>query len=500
MSSAEHSDGPASGAGHGEPDTSQAHHHHAHQSAYDWDPSVEGVDAVRRPDSTDPSRDDRTIARSGRFGLRLAVWYAALFVASSFTIVLITYYLTSASLAQRDHEIMQSKLGEYATVYARGGLRALTATIDVEQRTSRERIFVRVLAGGSEAVVTSNAEGWDPARLEVEAVSLLDGTIVQVGRSTESRAEILGRFRASLGLVTLSIILIALSGGWLLTESALQPIHRLTTAVRRIIDTGRTDERVPPGPDRDAINELTMLFNAMLDRIEALVRGMRGALDNVSHDLRTPLTHLRGTAELALASPPDSTRDREALADCVEETDRVLVMLNTLMDISEAESGAMLLRREACDLRDIVMRALDLYHEVADAKGVQLDAEAAEPVPVFADPVRIQQVAANLIDNAVKYTPPGGRVTVHAEAVGGRAVLRVRDSGQGIPASELPRIWDRLFRGDRSRHERGLGLGLSLVKAVVHAHGGTVDVSSRMGEGSTFTVTLPRGGANSRRA
>ena len=437
------------------------------------------------------SADDTPVRLSGRFGLRLAVWYAALFVASSFAVVLITYWLTSSSLAQRDQEIIQAKLGEYATVYARGGLRALTATIEIEQRTSSERIFVRVLAGGSEAVVTSNAEGWDPARLEVGAVSLLDGTIVQVGRSTESRAEILARFRASLGLVTLSIIVIALTGGWVLTQSALQPIHRLTSAVRRIIATGRTDERVPAGPDADAINELTLLFNAMLDRIEALVRGMRGALDNVSHDLRTPLTRLRGTAELALASPPDAARDREALADCVEESDRVLVMLNTMMDISEAESGAMLLRREGCDLSDLVRRALDLYHDVADAKGVSLEAGALSAVQVLADPVRIQQVVANLIDNAVKYTPEGGRVTVDVDTAGDLAVLRVRDTGQGIEASELPRIWDRLFRGDRSRHERGLGLGLSLVRAIVVAHGGTVDVTSSLGHGSTFTVTLP---------
>ena len=437
------------------------------------------------------SADDTPVRLSGRFGLRLAVWYAALFVASSFAVVLITYWLTSSSLAQRDQEIIQAKLGEYATVYARGGLRALTATIEIEQRTSSERIFVRVLAGESEAVVTSNAEGWDPARLEVGAVSLLDGTIVQVGRSTESRAEILARFRASLGLVTLSIIVIALTGGWVLTQSALQPIHRLTSAVRRIIATGRTDERVPAGPDADAINELTLLFNAMLDRIEALVRGMRGALDNVSHDLRTPLTRLRGTAELALASPPDAARDREALADCVEESDRVLVMLNTMMDISEAESGAMLLRREGCDLSDLVRRALDLYHDVADAKGVSLEAGALSAVQVLADPVRIQQVVANLIDNAVKYTPEGGRVTVDVDTAGDLAVLRVRDTGQGIEASELPRIWDRLFRGDRSRHERGLGLGLSLVRAIVVAHGGTVDVTSSLGHGSTFTVTLP---------
>ena len=340
--------------------------------------------------------------------------------------------------------------------------------------------------------VTSNAEGWDPARLEVGAVSLLDGTIVQVGRSTESRSDILGRFRASLGLVTLSIIVIALTGGWVLTQSALQPIHRLTSAVRRITATGRTDERVPPGTENDAINELTLLFNAMLDRIEALVRGMRGALDNVSHDLRTPLTHLRGTAELALAAPPDTIRDRDALADCVEESDRVLVMLNSLMDISEAESGAMLLHRQACDLRDLVRRALDLYHDVADAKGVSLDAGTSSSAPVFADPVRIQQVAANLIDNAVKYTPAGGRVTVDVDTVNGQAVLRVCDNGDGIDAAELPRIWDRLFRGDRSRHERGLGLGLSLVRAIVVAHGGSVDVTSSLGDGSTFTISLPR--------
>jgi len=445
------------------------------------------MSSVDHPAGEEPARADA----SGRFGLRLAVWYAALFIGSSFAIVLLTYFLTSSSLAQRDHEIIQSKLGEYATVYARGGLRALAATVEAEQRSSRERVFVRVLARGTETVLLSNAEGWDPATLEVGSVALLDGTFVQVGKSTEARSDILRRFRATLSVVTLSIIVTALTGGWFATQSAVRPIRRLTSVVRRIIATGRTDERVPTGGEDDAIQELTLLFNAMLDRIEGLVRGMRGALDNVSHDLRTPLTRLRGTAELALASAPDVERDREALADCVEECDRVLVMLNTLMDISEAESGAMPLRREAFDLREAVSRALDLYHDTADAKGVTLAPGVQLPAPVLADPVRIEQVAANLIDNAVKYTPEGGQVVVDVETVDGRALLRVRDTGAGIDPSELPRIWDRLFRGDRSRTARGLGLGLSLVKAIVEAHGGTVAVVSQPGVGSTFTVTLP---------
>lgn len=437
------------------------------------------------------SGSERPPDRSGRFGLRLAVWYAALFITSSAVIVLITYLLTSSSLAQRDHQIIEAKLGEYAAVYARGGLRALANAVDVEQRTSGERIFVRVLDGGSEAVLLSNAEGWDVSTLEVATLQLRDGAIVQVGKSTEARRDILRRFRATLGLVTLAVIVIALTGGWVATQSAVQPIRRLSSVVRRIIATGRTDERVPVEAEDDAINELTHLFNAMLDRIEGLVRGMRGALDNVSHDLRTPLTRLRGNAELALAAEPDTERYREALADCVEESDRVLVMLNTLMDISEAESGAMPLRRELCDLRQAVRRALELYHDAADAKGVHLEEGVQEAAVAFVDPVRLEQVTANLIDNAVKYTPGGGRVVVDVETVGGRATLRVRDTGVGIAAAELPYIWDRLFRGDRSRTERGLGLGLGLVKAVVEAHRGAVDVDSAPGAGSTFTVSFP---------
>jgi signal transduction histidine kinase len=216
--------------------------------------------------------------------------------------------------------------------------------------------------------------------------------------------------------------------------------------------------------------------------------------------LRTPLTHLRGAAEIALAGPPDLDRYREALADCVEEADRVLVMLNTLMDISEAESGAMQLRREPVRLEEVVGRAVDLYRDVAEAKGVTLSPGKPDPttvdddIIVIGDRTRLEQVAANLIDNAVKYTPAGGRVDVTVGREAGQVVLSVRDTGVGIRPDELPRIWDRLFRGDASRSERGLGLGLSLVRAIVEAHDGMVEVQSEPGKGSTFTVRLPQSG------
>jgi signal transduction histidine kinase len=153
----------------------------------------------------------------------------------------------------------------------------------------------------------------------------------------------------------------------------------------------------------------------------------------------------------------------------------------------------MALQREPVDLRAVVERAIDLYKDVADAEGVSLVAPAstADPVMVRGDRTRLEQVAANLIDNAVKYTESGGRVEIDLSREADTALLAVRDTGIGIPANELPRIWDRLFRGDRSRTERGLGLGLSVVKAIVQAHAGTVSVESDVGRGSTFTVRLP---------
>jgi len=315
---------------------------------------------------------------------------------------------------------------------------------------------------------------------------------VQVGKSTETRDELLAHYRTSLFTVLAGIVLIGLAGGAMLTRWTLQPIRRLAAAVQTIMRTGKVDARVPVSGTADPLDELGALFNGMLDRIESLIGGMRGSLDNVAHDLRTPMTRLRATAERALQGEPDATLYRDALADCLEESERVTEMLNTLMDISEAETGTMTLAREAVDVGRLLAETVELFEDVAEEKGVALALEPASSLLVDADPTRLRRVLANLVDNAVKYTPAGGRVTCAAQAEGADTLLVVRDTGSGIAADDLPRIWDRLYRADRSRSERGLGLGLSLVKAIVEAHGGRVEVSSTPGAGSAFTVRLPR--------
>jgi signal transduction histidine kinase len=326
--------------------------------------------------------------------------------------------------------------------------------------------------------------------LEVASIHLPDGTLFQVGRSTARREELLRRFRGVLLIDLISLLVTGLAGGAVLTWSALQPLRTLTSTVREIMRTGRTDRRVPVTDTSDELGELSVFVNAMLNRIDAVVAGMRGALDNVAHDLRTPMTRLRATAESALTSTDPATL-RDALADCLEESDRVVAMLDTLMDISEAETGTMALHVETTNLCDVIRQSVELYEDLAEQRGVQMDSACDGDLRIPVDRNRMRQVVANLLDNAVKYTPSGGRIHIEARRDGPEAVLSVSDTGIGIPADELPRIWDRLYRGDMSRSERGLGLGLSLVKAIVEAHGGRVSVTSTPGAGSRFELRLP---------
>ena len=346
------------------------------------------------------------------------------------------------------------------------------------------------LPGGPNAIWSQVRSRDRNAVLEVATIDLGDA-VLQVGKTSEARNQLLSNFRRVLMLGAGLALVIGVAGGIFLTRSTLKPLRDLRDAVRRILQTGQTDDRVPVYGTEDTVDELSTLFNAMLARITTLIHGMRNALDHVAHDLRTPMTRLRVTAESALATN-DPAKHREALSDCLEESERVLSMLTTLMDISEAETGTMRLNVTVVALDGLVREVVDLYEDTAEDAGVALHADVPGDLTVPGDRDRLRQALANLVDNAIKYTPRNGRVGVSASAERDAVAIRVTDTGRGISEQDLPRIFDRLYRGDESRATRGLGLGLSLVRAYVEAQEGSVSVRSTPGQGSIFEIRLPR--------
>src|ERR1019366_4209683 len=335
---------------------------------------------------------------------------------------------------------------------------------------------------------------WHVARAEVSQKRLLS-----LALHDEPADRLWRELRETSWIIFVLGLGLAILGSLFITRRTLRPVTDLARATQRIVESGDLGLRVPMRPSSDELAQLTQLFNRMLAKNEGLVKTMRESLDYVAHDLRTPLTRLRAGAELALRgdrAPPDApddvARERDALAEVIEESDRVLAMLTTLTDIVEAEAGAMRLDKHTEDLGTIAREAVDLYDFVAKDAGVSVVTHLGSDAKIVADRRRIAQACANLIDNAIKYTPSGGRVEVSVLTDGAWAVLRIADTGIGIGTEDRGRVWERLFRADRSRGERGLGLGLSLVKAVIEAHGGKVGLKSEVGAGSTFKVRLLR--------
>ena len=461
----------------------------------------------------------RSRSRAGlTFSLKLSVMYALFFVIASGGLFVVAYYLIGNLVEQREREIVKDRILEYQAWYEEGGIRALKARFDEQANPAGDFFFVRIVGPLNQVLFVKfprGFEGLDPRRLgsvqpgkkdfwlslegtaekgswTVGMAPLPGGLTLQVGKSSARSRELLSYFRTIFIIFMIPILLLGVIGGGMVAFRAMKPIRNLIETVKNILKTGEMSLRVPVRRERGEMDELVGLFNRMLDKNDLLIQAMHNSLDNVAHDLRTPMTRLRGVAEVALQDPENREACQEALADCMEESERVLTMLNTLMDVAEAETGVMRLEKTLLSVSHMIRDVVDLYEIVAEDQDTTVLVNSPDMLMIHADRTRLLQVLANLLDNALKYGGNGGTVKIDAREEGLNVVVSVSDEGMGIAENEVPRIWERLYRGDASRSKRGLGLGLSFVKAIVHAHGGTVHVDSRLKRGSTFIVKLPR--------
>jgi signal transduction histidine kinase len=456
-------------------------------------------------------RNYRLLLKSSSF--RLITWYTVLFVLSSLVINIYIYTVISSFVYEQSRKEIEEDIVELGEIYQEDGIEGIEDDVDDDEPflihltgSKGNRVFLHIPEDWSEAgfdieqveesVYTKDKEwrylrGGGENEYEIMSLSTSDGSRLEFGQQINERENLLRRIRNVYLVAIVPIILFAYLGGIFVADRALNPVRQLINTLNSIVGSGKVDVRVPAGQTDKLYRELILLFNTMLEKIEALMNGMRNVLDNVAHDLRTPMTRLRGTAEMALESEEGGVVLREALEGCVEESERILIMLNTLMDVSEAETGAMKLEEEQMNVAPLIEDVVELYSYVAEEKGVSVHTGFPKELYLRGDRNWIRQVLANLLDNAIKYTPSGGRIDIEAFRREQDVAITVKDTGVGISAEELDKIWERLYRGDKSRSQRGLGLGLSLVKAIVGAHRGYVEVTSEPGAGSVFSVYLP---------
>jgi signal transduction histidine kinase len=448
----------------------------------------------------------------------LTLAYSLIFAASSAGALALVYLMTSAFLAREtDAELrylrdeMSSKFADMETEEFRRDI-----ALEVAARGT-SKISVRIISPEGRATFDSGGASWKalPAPAEVlrlagqkiggartvtldEAGStarvicwpLSRGHALEVAVSDAEHDRFLHRLRWIAALTLCGMVVVGALTGWLMARRAMSGVAAVTGSAARIAG-GELGGRVRVGGHGAEIDDLGATFNEMAERIEALVRGMREVTDSIAHDLRSPITRMRCNAEMPLLGDSGPEDYQEYAARTIEDCDRLLEIINTMLDISEFEAGAAPLALQGLDLVGLAREAVEIFEPAAESSGISLKLEAEGPVPVQVDSRRLQRAVGNLLDNALKYTPSGGEVRVAVRERGGTAELCVRDTGPGIPPADAERVFERFFRGDRSRPGAGSGLGLSLARAIARAHRGDVFVRSEEGRGSAFTISLP---------
>ncbi len=317
--------------------------------------------------------------------------------------------------------------------------------------------------------------------------------LVQVGMSQENMYKTRRRFLLIMAAVLPFGLLLASGGGWLLARRALKPVDRMTKAARRISGE-HLDERLKETGSGDELDRLARTLNDMLSRLDDAFHQMRQFSADASHELQTPLTILKGEMEVALRSPRSPEEYQRVLKSGLEEIDRISHLVEGLLLLARADAGVLRLDLGPVELKELLREIHEQVKVLADDRFISFRLSSPETVSVRGDREHLRRLLLNLVDNAIKYTPAGGSVTLSLHSEKDWVSLRISDTGIGLSIDEQQRIFSRFHRATetRSRDEKGVGLGLSIARSIAEAHGGGIQVESAPGQGSIFTVLLPR--------
>jgi signal transduction histidine kinase len=452
---------------------------------------------------------------------KLTLVYLVVF--ALFAVFLLGYFAfnTRRLITEQITQTVDVEVQGLSDQYHEGGIRRLVLIIEARSRRPGSSLYLVTtptgegLAGnvGSLPQGVMTTQGWSETvyrRIDESDTSELHRALVRVyhlpggfrmlvGRDLEERDRIFdvvldaGKWSAAI------VVILGLGGGFFVARRVLRRVDAMTDTTRTIMG-GDLSGRLPVAGTGDELDRLAENLNAMLERIEALMHGLKEVSDNIAHDLKTPLTRVRNRAEEALRMRAGEAGYRETLESIIEESDALIRTFNALLMIARAESGQARDNMAEFDAAEVARGVGELYEPLAEEKGLKLDVSAADPAPVIGNRELVSQALANLVDNAIKYATPGlhkngagGGIVVKAVAEGDRILLTVADSGPGIPEGDRERAVERFVRLEKSRSVPGSGLGLSLASAVARLHGGELRLEDNQ-PGLRAAIALPRGG------
>jgi heavy metal sensor kinase len=462
----------------------------------------------------------KRISLRNTLSFRLTLWYAGIFALSSCVAFLLFYALITSFIREQTDQDLLAQVNRFSTLLASEEIEAVKNAAVIEaQAAGVKKVFFRLLSLNGQVFSSSNMAYWKnidineatikellrgrnhvfetitiPQRREKVRIlyAMLGPTIVlQVGQAMESYSRFLDAFKGIFITTMTFLIVVAAGVGWFMARQAVSGVEAVTRTAQKI-SGGTLEERVPVKAKGDEIDQLAITFNQMLDRIQNLLTEIKEMSDNMAHDLRSPITRIRGIAEVTLSTGKSLAEYEAMAANTIEECDRLLDMINTMLMISKAEAGVGHLTREGIELAGVVQEACRLFEPTAEDKGITLNCHLPDEVHLLGDTRMVQRMLSNLLDNAIKYTPSGGSVNVSVTENDEQVVVSIEDTGMGISRRDLPHIFQRFFRCDESRSQTGIGLGLSLARAIARGHGGDITTTSTPNQGSTFTITLPK--------